>query len=100
MPFSTPANPSAATPTIVNGRPLMNIVWPTIAGLRSKRRVQYAWLTTATGACWASSPAVNPRPSAIATPGPEKKLPLTMSACAVSGSAPWRTAMGPMLSGT
>ena len=45
---SSPLNPAAATPVIVNVRSFKSSVLPATAGSDANRRCQNAWLTTAT----------------------------------------------------
>ena len=77
-PRSSPPNPSARTPTIVNVCPLAVSGVPTIDGLAARLRLQKPWpMTTTGGAEAAVSAGVSKRPSAGPTPSSAKYSPVT-----------------------
>ena len=82
---SSPRNPAAVTPTIVNGAPLTSTVVPSTCGSRLKCRRQPLSLSTITALPpeRASSAATKPRPTTGSTRTTWKKFPVTRVATIV-----------------
>ena len=86
-PTTSPKNPAGVTPMIVSFTPLIVIGRPMTLLSAEKRRCQYPWLITATGAASVprSSSSANVRPVNAWTPSTLKKLPETSRPRGCSG---------------